>query len=138
MHFFKRRFYRRGNIWRWFLVTILPASLPFIVSIITSANRLSGDFGEYIRIDELIFMGLSVNISSLNTSLVKIPAALKDKAMFLSVTYLLVLSFCLGSSYSNDKLSLVGVIDCRWRSCVFSCKQPGSEFDPLLNFKEES
>ena len=108
MHFFNKRFYRHHDIWRWFLVTILPASLPFIVSVITSANRLSGDFGEYIRIDELIFMGLSVNISNLNISSARIPAGVRDKTTFLSVGYLLVLSICLGSSYSSDKLSTVG------------------------------
>lgn len=101
MFILKKTYYKTFTFWRWLLCTVLLSSLPIILSVISAFNTWPSSIARnYINVNDVIFMGLSVTISSLNTW----KKISQDKTgfilLFISGICLILLSFFLGLSYS--------------------------------------
>jgi hypothetical protein len=103
-------FFRDGNVRVWFATTIAPSLLPVMTSIVWSMMVGSTEFDDYLKMTDIVFVGLSVNISSL--SLWRSRLTLVDKRVMMGwASWLLVLlSVCLAVAYRTWSLPGFAVV----------------------------
>ena len=107
MHIFNVVYYRGSGLWKWLLYTVVPSALPIAISTITALNNvpMSSRLGDYINTNDLIFMGLSVNVANLNVWATKITVSMKHLVTAMSIACLFVLTICLTLSYTSEGIS---------------------------------
>lgn len=96
MRIFKN-FFERINVWKWLTFTILPSLLPMFVSIMNGlfGSSLSHVLGDYVKMSDVIFMGICMSMSNMNIWRMRAAVTVKDKITFWSTVSLVVFSIAL-------------------------------------------
>lgn len=66
MLLFKKVYYRASDVWKWLFTTIALSGLPIAISLMVAINKrsLPSTFDQYVNLNDLIFMGLSISITN--------------------------------------------------------------------------
>lgn len=87
----------RENRWRWFGFTFLGGGIPLLTTLIFA--------DEYYKLVDIVFLGLTMNISNLNL-VSDLEFAQKDVMVIISTAFLMGLCLCLGKIYSKSDLGM--------------------------------
>lgn len=100
MGFFEKYVVGKENRWKWFGLTILGGFIPILTTLIF-ASASEG----YYKIVDLVFLGLTMNISNLNL-VGGLEFQQKDVMVTMSAAFMAGLCLCLGKIYSQAEVAV--------------------------------
>jgi hypothetical protein len=111
MIFFKRIF-DKPNVWQWLVCNVQPSALAFVVTINTALSRtpMPHEHGAWVKLNDLIFMGLAISMSNLNVWRMRVSKEMKYEAAFWAMPGLLVFGFILGVARATPNVPVPSTI----------------------------
>jgi len=111
MHFFKRFILNGSTFWNWIGFTILPALLPFIMTIFSmiASPRQNATIDDYIKMSDLIFVGLTLTIANFYQLRAGIDEKIIDYVFATSMICMVLLCIILGVT-NDDEPATVGML----------------------------
>lgn len=102
------RFLKDRNVGKWFAGTIMPSLLPLMTSAAAAVRSPTAtEFGEYIKMSDMVFMGLTVNIASANIKRIGMPSESASNIIDLPVFLMILMSMFLVGVYNNPSIQFL-------------------------------
>jgi len=89
--------------WQWFFSVVVGGSLPLIVTFFV---EIDSETGNYLKMADVVFLGLAFNVSNLTLVGDRKNFDRKPFVVGFSYTFLILLAFCLGRIYSKPDSTL--------------------------------
>lgn len=99
-------FLRDKNVLVWLMTTLLPSLLPVVTTAAAATTRSMWptEFDEYIKMSDVVFIGLTINIANLSMWKTDLYEDEKMTVMVASGFLLIFLSVFLVGAYNNPSL----------------------------------
>lgn len=107
MELFDKLFVAGSHKRWWFCFTLCPALLPIVVSVIIALDTepLPSDIGKWVRMTDVIFGGLAVNIGNFGLVTRKVDSEVKLQVIIVTTFLVIFSSICLKSAYDEGAMS---------------------------------
>jgi hypothetical protein len=111
MDMFERLVIGEGRGRLWFYLTLLPSLLPILMTFIMaiSVEPMSTTWRDYVRVIDIIFLGMTLSISNVNVLRTRMKNERKLGMLVWSIFIITMLSMCLNGSNASGEISGPGM-----------------------------